>query len=339
MSNSNPKTFLIAEVGQAHDGSLGILHSYIDALAETGVDAVKFQVHIAEAESSSEEPFRINFSYEDASRYDYWKRMGFTPMQWEGIKEHCEKLGLEFMASPFSQAAVDLLETLGIKRYKIGSGEVTNFLMLEKIARTGKPIILSSGMSSWEEIDRAVHFIREFGNDLSLVQCTTAYPTPPEKIGLNLIPEFKRRYPGLKIGLSEHTGKVATGVAAVALGAELLEFHVVFDRRMFGPDATSSLTINEVKTLVDQVRFLEIALNKPVDKNSNEAYAGLKSIFEKSLAVNKDLPVGHIIRFEDLEAKKPAGMGIAAGTFRDVIGRSLSTPKKQYDFLTETDLK
>ncbi|MEL6945152.1 MAG: N-acetylneuraminate synthase family protein, partial [Bacteroidota bacterium] len=172
-------TFIIAEIAQAHDGSLGILHSYIDALAETGVDAIKFQTHIAEAESSIHEPFRVNFSYEDKTRYDYWARMGFTLEQWKEIKQHCEEVGLEFMSSPFSQAAVDWLEELGVKRYKIGSGEVTNFLMLEKIARTGKPIILSSGMSSFVELDEAVKFIQTFGNDLTILQCTTSYPTPP----------------------------------------------------------------------------------------------------------------------------------------------------------------
>lgn len=332
------QVFTIAEIGQAHEGSLGILHSYIDALATTGVDAVKFQTHIAEAESSIHEPFRVRFSYEDQTRFDYWKRMSFTPEQWAGIKRHCEEVGLEFISSPFSQAAVDLLETLEVKRYKIGSGEVTNFLMLEKIARTGKPVILSSGMSSYEELDKAVEFIRGFGNDLTIVQCTTSYPTPPEKVGLNVIPELTSRYPNATIGLSEHTGKIYTGLAAVALGAKVLEFHAVFDRRMFGPDASSSLTIDKISELVKGVRFLETALSHPVDKSDNSAYAELKSIFEKSLAVNKDLPPGHVLQFEDLEAKKPAGYGIPASEFRQVIGRRLAHDKQEYDFLNREDI-
>lgn len=339
MKKARSSTFLIAEVGQAHDGSLGILHSYIDALAGTGVDAVKFQIHIAEAESSEQEPFRVRFSYEDDTRFDYWKRMSFRPDQWQEIKKHCEKCGLEFMASPFSQAAVDLLEELAVKRYKIGSGEVSNFLMLEKIARTGKPIILSSGMSSWEELDRAVEFLRPYGNDLSVLQCTTAYPTPAEKLGLNVIGELRRRYPDLKAGLSEHTARTATGIAAVTLGAEILEFHVVFDRRMFGPDAGSSLTIDEVSALVRDIRFIETAQQHPVDKSSHAEFAALKQIFEKTLAVNKELPAGHTLAFDDLEAKKPAGMGIAAADFRSVIGRELKKSKGKYAFLQEEDLK
>ncbi|MEM8528555.1 MAG: N-acetylneuraminate synthase family protein [Bacteroidota bacterium] len=332
------QVFIIAEIAQAHDGSLGILHSYIDALAETGVDAIKFQTHIAEAESSVHEPFRVNFSYEDKTRYDYWDRMGFNEEQWQGIKSHCEEVGLEFMSSPFSQAAVDLLERLNVKRYKIGSGEVTNFLMLEKIARTGKPIILSSGMSSFAELDEAVLFIQDFGNELSVLQCTTSYPTPPEKIGLNVLADLKKRYPNVRIGLSEHSSRIETSIAAVALGAEILEFHAVFDKRMFGPDASSSLEIDEIKQVVAGVRYVEKMLAHPIDKSDNSAYTGLKKIFEKSLAVNADLAAGHTLTFEDLEAKKPAKMGIAASDFRAVIGRKLKVAKTKYDFLTQTDL-
>jgi len=338
MKIKNNGVDIIVEIGQAHEGSLGILHSYIDAIAATGANAIKFQTHIAEAESSAAEPFRINFSYEDKSRYDYWQRMSFSKEQWIGIKKHCDEKAIEFMSSPFSQAAVDLLEAVGVERYKIGSGEVTNFLMLEKIAKTGKPILLSSGMSSYAELDATVEFINTFSNDLSILQCTTSYPTPPERVGLNVITELKQRYPNHKIGLSEHTAKTATSIAAVALGAELLEFHAIFDRRMFGPDASSSLTIDEVTQLVADVRLVEKMLLHPVDKTDLKPYQDLKQIFEKSLAVNKDLPKGHLITFDDLEAKKPARQGVTANDFRTVLGRVLKVDKKRYDFLQATDL-
>lgn len=332
MSN---KTFIIAEIAQAHDGSLGILHSYIDALADTGIDAIKFQTHIAEAESSVFEPFRVNFSYEDKTRYDYWERMGFTLDQWHEIKKHCDDRGLEFMSSPFSQAAVDLLEEVGVKRYKIGSGEVTNFLMLEKICATGKPIILSSGMSNYEELDEAIKFIESKGNDLSILQCTTAYPTPYNRLGLNVIAELKHKYPHYKIGLSEHTAEIFAGIAAVALGAEILEFHAVWDRRMFGPDAKSSLTIDQIAELVRGVRSIEKSINNPIDKNDISQYKSLKSIFEKSLAVNKNLKAGHVLTFDDLEAKKPANKGIPASQFREVIGKRLVRDMRKWEFLDE----
>ena len=332
------KTFIIAEVAQAHDGSLGILHSYIDALKATGVDAVKFQVHIAEAESSIHESFRVNFSFEDKTRYDYWQRMEFSIDQWIEIKKHCDDVGIEFMASPFSQAAIDLLEEVDVKRYKIGSGEVSNFLMLEKICNTRKPIILSSGMSSYEELDAAVKFIEQKGNDLSILQCTTSYPTPHERLGLNIIQELKDRYTNQKIGLSEHTGEIYAGIAAVAIGAEILEFHAVFDKRMFGPDAKSSLTIDQISQLVEGIRSIESALNNPIDKNDLSPYLALKNIFEKSLAVNKDLQQGHKITFDDLEAKKPANMGFPAKDYKSIIGKELNKNVSKWDFIQPSDI-
>lgn len=331
------KAFVIAEVAQAHEGSLGILHSYIDALAQTGVDAVKFQTHIAHAESSHHEPFRVNFSYEDATRYDYWKRMEFTIDQWKEIKAHCDEVGVEFVSSPFSNAAVDLLEEVGISTYKIGSGEVNNLLLLEKIARTGKKLILSSGMSSFDELDRTVEFLRERQVEFSILQCTTAYPTQPEEWGLNVIEELKKRY-GVPTGFSDHSGEIYACLAAIALGAEILEFHAVFDKRMFGPDSPASLTIDEIARLVEGIRQIERSLHHPIDKNDNSKFAQLKGIFEKSLAVNKNLPAGHTLCFEDLEAKKPKGYGIDASNWQEVIGKPLKRDIEAWEFLTKVDI-
>lgn len=332
------KTYLIAEIAQAHEGSLGILHSYIDAVAKTGVQAIKFQMHIAEAESSIHEPFRVKFSKEDATRFDYWKRMQFSLDQWKGIKEHCDAVGLDFVCSPFSNLAVDWLEEIDVKIYKIGSGEVNNLLLLEKICSTGKPIIISSGMSSFEELDKTVNFLKSKNAQFSILQCTTAYPTKPEQFGLNVIKELKDRY-NVPIGFSDHSAKVATGIAAVALGAEILEFHVVFHRDIFGPDAIASLTIEETKLLVDSVHDIQFSMDNPIDKNNNNQFKELKSIFEKSLAVNKDLPINHVITFDDLESKKPKGFGISATDFQRVIGKKLNKQKSQWDFLNEEDLE
>lgn len=334
----NNKPYLIAEIAQAHDGSLGILHSYIDAVAKTGVQAVKFQMHIAEAESSIHEPFRVQFSYEDKTRFDYWKRMEFTLVQWKEIKKHCDEVGLDFICSPFSNLAVDWLEEIGISIYKIGSGEVNNFLLLEKIAKTGKSIIISSGMSSFEELDKTVDFLRNKKVNFSILQCTTAYPTQPEQFGFNVIQDLKERYK-VPVGFSDHSAKVATGIAAVALGAEILEFHVVFNRDMFGPDAIASLTVEETKQLVEAVNAIYMAKNHPIDKNNNENFKDLKLIFEKSLAVNKDLPNGHIVTFDDLESKKPKGFGISAENFNEVIGKKLKYKKLKWDFLNEEDIE
>jgi len=329
---------IIAEIGQAHDGSLGTVYAYIDALSKTGVDVIKFQMHIAEAESSIYEPFRVKFSKQDASRMDYWKRMEFTFEQWEGIKKHCENLGMEFMASPFSNSAVELLEKLNVLRYKVGSGEVNNLLIIQKIAETKKPILISSGMSNYEEIDQTIKFLKPFGNPLSILQCTTAYPTEPEEWGLNIIPELKNKY-NLPVGFSDHSGDIYACLAAAVLGSEIFEFHVVFDKRQFGPDTSSSITIEQTKILVKGIKDIQKSLSSPINKLDNQKFSNLKDIFEKSLAINKDLTVGHVISFSDLEAKKPAKMGIPASKFKDIIGRVLINNLNKWDFINYKDLK
>jgi len=328
---------IIAEIAQAHDGSLGMAHSYIDAIAKTGCTAIKFQTHIAEAESSIFEPFRVKFSNQDKTRYDYWKRMEFSLAQWKELKKHCDEVGLEFMSSPFSNAAVDLLEEVGIQRYKVGSGEVNNFVLLEKIAQTKKPVIISSGMSSFLELDATVEFLEKRGVEYSILQCTTSYPTQPEQYGLNVISELKERYK-VPIGFSDHSSAIESCIAATALGAEILEFHVVFDKDMFGPDAKSSLTIKETTKLVTAVTNIKRAINNPIDKNDNSNFSELKNIFEKSLAVNKNLKAGHILTFSDLETKKPKGYGILASNYEMILGKKLKRSLNKWDFLNEEDL-
>lgn len=336
MKNLKP-VFTIAEVAQAHDGSLGMAHAYVDAMAKRGLSAVKFQIHLAEAESSAYEPFRIKFSYQDNSRFDYWKRMSFKLDEWKGLKQHCDDVGIEFMASVFSNKAVDWAEQIGVNRYKIGSGEVNNLLLLEKIRQTKKPVILSSGMSSFSELENSVNFFKSKAIDVAVLQCTTSYPTGPEQYGFNMISEFKDAF-NTKVGFSDHSAKISTGLAAVALGAEILEFHVAFSSEQFGPDTSSSLTLDQVQKLMKGIKDISMALKHPVDKNDLNNFKNLKTIFEKSLAVNKNLKQGHVLSFNDLEAKKPKGHGISPENYTDVIGKKLINDKQAWSFLNEDDL-
>ncbi|MDC0319206.1 N-acetylneuraminate synthase family protein [Verrucomicrobia bacterium] len=329
--------YLIAEIGQAHDGSLGIAHSFIDALKGTGIDAIKFQMHIADAESSIDEPFRVKFSYADKNRIDYWRRMEFNLEQWNGIKNHCEEYGFDFIVSAFSNLAIDNLEKLNVTKYKIGSGEVSNLLILEKISRTKKPVILSSGLSSLEELDRSVSYLTGRVKSIALTQCTTAYPTSPNTWGLNAIKILKDRF-NLPVGFSDHSGDIYACLFAGALGAELLEFHVTFDKSMFGPDSKASLTIKQVKQLVKGIEQLKIAKSNPATKSLNEEMINLKNIFEKSLSVNKVMKKGMTLNFEDLEGKKPYGKGISAKEFNNVIGRKLLVNKNKWDYLNWYDV-
>lgn len=330
--------YMIAEIGQAHDGSLGLAHSYIDALADTGVNAVKFQVHIAEAESSIYEPFRTRFSYLDEKRMEYWKRIEFTPDQWHGLKIHCERKNLEFLATPSCLAAVDLLNDLGVDKIKVGSGDSNNLLLLQHILKAGKKIILSSGISSIDELDKTITFLKTRNGKFSLLQCTTAYPTTAQQWGLNVISELKNRYK-IPVGFSDHSGDIFACLAAASLGAEILEFHVVFDNRMFGPDSKSSINIAQVTTLVQGVRQIEMALNNPVSKDNYAEFSGLKDIFEKSLATTKNLPEGHRLTLDDLESKKPKNMGISANSYEGLVGKAINKNLSQWSFITENDLQ
>ncbi len=332
------RTFVIAEIAQAHDGSLGILHSLVDAVAGTGVDAIKFQVHIADAESSALEPFRVRFSPVDATRYDYWKRMELPLAEWRRLKERCEALGVEFLATPFSNAAVDLLEEVGVTRYKVGSGDTANPLLLERIARTGKEVILSTGLGSLEELDAAMAMLQAHGIQYAVLQCTTRYPTVAEDVGLAWIARFRERY-RCPVGLSDHSGSIYAGLGAVALGAVVVEAHVTFDRRMFGPDAKASLTVDEFSQMVEGIRFLEKARASGPDKTPDDGKRELRRMFGKSLAVNRDLPAGHVLTFEDLEGKKPADAGVAIGELENVIGRTLIREIQRWEFLKREDLR
>lgn len=327
---------IIAEIGQAHEGSLGMAHAYIDALANTGVDVIKFQTHFAEAESSIYEPFRIQMSGQDKSRQEYWRRMEFSLEQWISLKNHCEEKNLEFLSTPFSNAAVDLLEKIGVKSYKIGSGDVGNPLLIEKIARTGKPVILSNGLVDETELDETIKILKANKIETSILQCTSEYPTKPEQYNFTEISHLKKRY-NLPVGFSDHSGKPETSIAAFCFGAEILEFHAVFSRDQYGPDVSSSLTITDIKNTVDAVRRIEKSIqNKETQSPRFEEY---KNIFGKSLSVNKDLNKGHILTFEDLEAKKPAGYGISSHEYKAVIGKKLAKTKTKWDFLNFDDFE
>lgn len=329
---------IVAEVAQAHDGSLGTAHAYIDAVAAAGADAVKFQTHLADAESTPGEPFRVKFSRQDATRYDYWKRMEFSFDQWQGLADHARERNLLFLSTPFSFAAADWLERLDVPAWKIGSGEVNNLPLLRRLAQTGRPVLLSTGMSGWAELHAAVATVRGAGAELAVLQCTTAYPCPPERVGLNLLSELRERY-RCPVGLSDHSGTVFPGLAAVALGCDLLEVHVVLSRECFGPDVPASVTTAELAELVRGVRFIERALAHPVDKQAEaDRLAELRATFGKSVVAARDLPAGRVLGGDDLALKKP-GHGIPAARFDEVVGRRLRRAVSANTLLQESDLE
>lgn len=322
VENTMPHCIIVAEVAQAHDGSLGMAHAFVDTIADAGADAVKFQTHIAEAESSPDEPWRIKFSPQDATRFDYWKRMEFTEEQWHGLKRHADDRGLAFLSSPFSIEAVELLERVGITAWKVASGEVGNVPLFERMSKSKLPFIVSSGMSNLEELDAAVERVRSYGLPVTVLQCTTAYPCPPDKVGLNLIAELRERY-SCGVGLSDHSGTIYAGLAAAALGIDMLEVHVTFSKQMFGPDVPASVTLEDLHRLVEGVRFIEDMRVSPVDKDAIfTEMAPLRTLFTRSIVARHNLPAGTVLLHEHFTFKKP-GTGMPAAHVSNVVGKRL----------------
>jgi len=317
------RCFVIGEVALSHDGSLGLAHAFVDAIAAAGADAVKFQTHIASAESTPAEPFRVTFSKQDATRYDYWKRMEFSEAEWRGLVEHCRERGVLFISSPFSIEAVELLERVGQPLWKIASGEVSNTPLLDRVLDTGSPVLLSSGMSPLAETDAAVTRIKARGSPVGVLQCTTAYPCPPEQIGLNLMAFYRERY-GCWVGLSDHSGTIYPGLAGVAIGMDVLELHIALSREMFGPDVIASVTTAELRQLVDGIRFIERMRANPVDKDAEaERARPLRRLFTRSVVARQPLAAGTVLQREHLALKKP-GTGLPPERLGDLVGRRLT---------------
>lgn len=331
------RCLVIAEVAQSHDGSLGLAHAFIDAIAASGADAVKFQTHIAAAESTPGEPWRVKFSRQDATRYDYWKRMEFSEAQWRELKTHADERALAFLSSAFSPEAVALLERVGVAAWKVASGEVASAPLFDLMLAGGRPVLLSTGMSTLTEIDAAVARARSHNVPLAVMQCTSMYPTSPERVGLNLLGVFRERY-GCAVGLSDHSGTIYPGLAAAALGAEVIEVHVALSREMFGPDVPASVTTTELRELVRGVRFIEAMNAHPVDKDSlAEELAPMRSLFTKSVVASCDLKAGTVLTAEHLALKKP-GTGIPAVRLPELVGRRLARDLRINELLDESDI-
>lgn len=329
---------IVGEIGQNHDGSLGMCHAYVDALADAGAHAIKFQTHISSAESTKDEKFRVKFSYQDETRFDYWRRMEFTEPQWAELKAHCDERGIGFVSTPFSAAAVELLDRIGVEIWKIGSGDTRSERMMSAILATGKPVMVSTGMSDWAEIDGVAEMLKRQGADFALFQCTSKYPTPLADVGLNVLEEMKSRY-GCRAGLSDHTGLLAPSLAAIARGFTLIEVHASFDRRMFGPDVPASLTIEEIGMLARFADDVEMLDTHPVDKDAMaEQLAEQKKLFARSVALAEDRPEGHVLTEADLTEKKP-GDGIPWENRAELVGKTLTRPVSALNLLTPGDFE
>ena len=329
---------LVAEVAQAHEGSIALAQSYIDAAADAGADAIKFQMHIAEEESTLDEPFRVAMQGQDKNRYAYWKRMEFNVEQWRGLKSRAEEKGLIFLCTPFSVKAIEQLKTMGIKAWKIGSGDMQTPDIIDAVIKSGLPTIISTGMSDYASIDETINKFKNARLPHALMQCTSSYPTALENVGLNILDEMAERYQ-CPVGLSDHSGSPWPGLLAIARGIDILEVHVTLDRRIKGPDTTSSLTFEELARISEARDAWHIMDKHPVDKDLvAKSFTDLRSLFGRSIALREDCVKGTILTSQHLTLKKP-GYGIPADQSEQLIGMQLKQDVSANRLLSRDDLK
>ncbi len=324
----NEKCFLIAEIGQTHEGSVGMAESLCNSVAKAGFDSIKFQMHIANEESTLDEQFRISFSYVDKTRFNYWDRTSFSISEWEYIVSLSKKLNLKIGISPFSKKAVDICRELKIDFLKLGSGEVFNQELIDYLDKTDN-VIMSSGMSTINETVEISNYLLGRVKTLSLTHCHSAYPCEIKDLNLSTIEHLKNLI-GIPVGYSDHSGNFQVGMAAIANKAQLLEVHCAFSREMFGPDSKSSLIFSELEEIKKfrDIYYESMGDVKNVENRENSRYIKhMKQIFGRSICLNRNLPKGHIIKESDIIMKKPYG-GISFKDRRKVINSVLS---KDYD--------
>jgi N,N'-diacetyllegionaminate synthase len=326
---------IIAEIGLSHEGSLGQSHAFIDAVKNSGADIVKFQIHIPEFESSKIEKFRINFSTQDRTRMDYWSRTAFSKLQFGELYEHASELNLGFCVSVFSGQAVEWARDLDIKFIKIGSGDMGNGEIIDSLDGFKGEVILSSGMSTWNEIEIAISKFQSRLKSLSkltLLQCTSLYPTPLSLTGINVMNEMKNKFPEVDIGLSDHTPGINSALVALTYGAKMLEKHVTFSKFMFGPDIKSSIDFHELSQLVSFRNDLSKIMTF-VDKDLvAEKLTHERNIFGRSLGLKFSYPSGHLLDKNDFCLRKPAG-GYSWEERIEFIGRKLLKPYSNDEIL------
>lgn len=323
---------VVAEIGNNHDGSVRQAERLIDAAAEAGADAVKLQTHIADAEMLESTPTPPHF---DEPRYAFTRRMELSLADHRQLKARADEHGLLLFSAPFSVEAVELLEEVGVPAYKVASGEVTNPPLLRAVAATGKPVLLSSGMSGLDEVSAAFALLREGGAEVLVLQCTSSYPCPPEQVHLRAMVAMGERL-GCLYGLSDHAEGIWASVGAAALGAAVVEKHFTLSKRLYGPDHHASLEPTELAELVRAVRTVHAALGDE-EKLRDPAHDAVRATFEKSVVSRVAIEAGAAIAPGMLTTKRP-GTGIPASRLEQVVGRRAARAIAANTLVSEDDL-
>ncbi len=336
------QTYIIAEAGVNHNGSFDTACQLVDIASASGADAVKFQTFLADklvTSSAEKAEYQKKNTGAEESQYEMLKKLELSFDDFERLQAYCRKKGIRFLSTPFDEeSAVFLIDKLKMDKIKIPSGEVINLPFLRFLAKFGKPLILSTGMSDMGEIERAVETVFETSPalSLSLLHCTTNYPCPMDEVNLRAMITLKEHF-GLPIGYSDHTMGIEVAIAAVSLGAQIIEKHFTLNRNLPGPDHRCSLEPHELNTLVASIRNIEQALGSS-EKKPTKSELQIRQQARKSITVARDLSAGAILKDQDVIMKRP-GDGISPAETDKIVGRKLRVNKKANETLVWEDLQ
>lgn len=329
------RVFIIAEAGVNHNGSLDNAKKLIDVAAASGADAVKFQTFKTEnmvCKNVSKADYQLKSTDKKESQYEMLKKLELDFNEYKQLKEYCSKKDIMFLSTPFDLDSIQLLNQLQIPIFKIPSGEITNYPYLKQIGLSKKEVILSTGMSTLDEIKEAIQVLKEYGTTkISILHCNTEYPTPMDDVNLNIIPAMQKNFK-VPIGYSDHTNGIEIPIAAVALGAEIIEKHFTLDKNMDGPDHRASLEPHELKNMVTAIRNIEMALGTCEKTPTLSEMKNLQAT-RKTIVAKSEIKAGDIFTEENLTTKR-AGLGLSPMEWNNIIGKI-----SKYDFKIDEMIK
>lgn len=338
------KVIIIAEAGVNHNGDIKIAKKLIDAAVDAGVDYVKFQTFKADSlvsKSAKKAEYQtVNINDGDDSQYAMLKNLELSHEDHLELMSYCTEKDINFFSTAFDVEGVNYLNNLGLSFFKIPSGEITNYPYLRAVALCGKPVVMSTGMCSEEEIKQALEVLLKFGlnkESISILHCNTEYPTPMKDVNLKAMLAIKDVF-DVTVGYSDHTLGIEVPIAAVALGAKIIEKHFTLDRTLPGPDHIASLEPDELKNMVKAIRNIELAIDGDGIKKASESELKNIAIARKSIHLNKNLAAGHIITENDIISLRP-GDGISSMEWEKVLGKKLVVSKYEFDKLLYSDIK
>ena len=312
--------YIIAEAGVNHNGDINLAYQLVDAAKAAGVDCIKFQTFKSEnlVSHTAQKAEYQKAATGDSSQQDMLKQLELSFGEFVSLKEYCDRKGICFLSTPFDFESIEFLNSIEMPFWKIPSGEVTNYPYLVALAKTGKPVVMSTGMCEMQEIEDAIAVLRENGaSDIKLLHCNTEYPTPYEDVNLRAMKTLRDAF-GVEVGYSDHTKGIEVPIAAVAMGASVIEKHFTLDRNMEGPDHKASLEPQELKQMVDSIRHIEAALGSG-DKRPSPSEKKNMAVARKSIVAAARIKAGDILTEENITVKRP-GNGICPMRWKEVLG-------------------